>query len=554
MFGCGADRYGAGIRVRLLLCSTAAVAVLVAPGIARAAIGDVTEYTLGISGNSTGEKAVTAGPDGNVWFTDFTAGMIGRLTTSTGTITEFPVAGAGADPYGIAAGPDGNLWFTETLGNRIGRITPTGAVTEFDIPTLDSGPHGITAGPDGNLWFVESNAAQVGKITTAGVITEYVTGIASGSYPWGITAGPDGNLWFTEADNDKIGRINPTTHTVTEFAGSPTPIASQSVPENITVGSDGNLWFTESAVDNIGRMTTSGGLTEYTVPTLGAMPWGIAAGHDGNLWFTEQGQGGGIGRITPTGTITEFRAANTPGFTLGQNPTGIADGPDHNIWFTEDFSFPGGVACAVSGVGTGPCPPNTPPPPPQRILSVALAGAGTGTVSGSGISCPGTCSKSYADGTVVTLTASAGDGSTFTGWSGGGCSGTGTCSVTMSADQSVTASFASNPPPPAAPKCTLKRKANPLVMSVRCDQSARATVTGTLTERLSKKKHKRFGLGPARKAVNAGVAVTVTLKLPKAALNGLKHHKKESAVVKLTATNANGTAHASVKISRIRAH
>jgi eukaryotic-like serine/threonine-protein kinase len=40
-----------------------------------------------------------------------------------GTITEFPVPTASSSPSGITAGPDGNLWFTEYDGNKIGRIT-----------------------------------------------------------------------------------------------------------------------------------------------------------------------------------------------------------------------------------------------------------------------------------------------------------------------------------------------------------------------------------------------------------------------------------------------
>jgi hypothetical protein len=47
---------------------------------------------------------------------------------------------------------------------------------------------------------------------------------------------------------------------------------------------------------------------------------------------------------------------------------------------------------------------------------------------------------------VVTLTAAAASGSTFTGWSGA-CTGTGACSVTMSAAQSVTATFGGTLPP-----------------------------------------------------------------------------------------------------------
>src|SRR2546428_1255953 len=58
-----------------------------------------------------------------------------------------------------------------------------------------------------------------------------------------------------------------------------------------------------------------------------------------------------------------------------------------------------------------------------------------------GIDCGATCSASFASGTSVTLTAAPASGSVFTGWSGAGCSGTGTCVVTMSAAQAVNASF-----------------------------------------------------------------------------------------------------------------
>jgi photosystem II stability/assembly factor-like uncharacterized protein len=81
-------------------------------------------------------------------------------------------------------------------------------------------------------------------------------------------------------------------------------------------------------------------------------------------------------------------------------------------------------------------------------LSVTLAGTGSGTItsSPSGITCPSTCSHDFNSGTVVTLTEVAGSGSTFAGW-GGACSGTGTCSVTMSAAKSVTATFNSSSGP-----------------------------------------------------------------------------------------------------------
>jgi len=77
-------------------------------------------------------------------------------------------------------------------------------------------------------------------------------------------------------------------------------------------------------------------------------------------------------------------------------------------------------------------------------LSTSKAGLGSGTISStpSGINCGSSCTASYASGATVTLTATAYAGSTFAGWSGGGCAGTGPCTVTMNAAKSVTATFA----------------------------------------------------------------------------------------------------------------
>ncbi len=82
----------------------------------------------------------------------------------SGTITEFPLPTGTILPVGIAAGPDGNLWFTE-FGGTIGRISPSGTITEFPLPS-GSATRGIAAGPDGNLWFTESDGNNIGRITS----------------------------------------------------------------------------------------------------------------------------------------------------------------------------------------------------------------------------------------------------------------------------------------------------------------------------------------------------------------------------------------------------
>jgi streptogramin lyase len=84
-------------------------------------------------------------------------------------------------------------------------------------------------------------------------------------------------------------------------------------------------------------------ITEFPIPTVGSTPQGIAVGLDGNLWFTEFAGGSKIGRITPTGTITEF-----PG--LSSAPFWITSGPDGNLWFTETGAYKIGTMSTLGAV------------------------------------------------------------------------------------------------------------------------------------------------------------------------------------------------------------
>lgn len=80
-------------------------------------------------------------------------------------------------------------------------------------------------------------------------------------------------------------------------------------------------------------------------------------------------------------------------------------------------------------------------------LTVMESGSGIGTVTSApaGITCPTTCNANFNYNSQVTLTASAGLNSVFAGWTGEGCSGTGTCVVTMSQARNVTATFNAAP-------------------------------------------------------------------------------------------------------------
>ncbi|MFV1984591.1 MAG: hypothetical protein ACC657_13695 [Thiohalomonadales bacterium] len=72
-------------------------------------------------------------------------------------------------------------------------------------------------------------------------------------------------------------------------------------------------------------------------------------------------------------------------------------------------------------------------------LQIIKAGNGTGIVTSTppGINCGGTCNKTHNANTVVTLSATAAQGSTFAGWTGTGCGPT----ITMIAARNCTAKF-----------------------------------------------------------------------------------------------------------------
>jgi DNA-binding beta-propeller fold protein YncE len=86
-------------------------------------------------------------------------------------------------------------------------------------------------------------------------------------------------------------------------------------------------------------------------------------------------------------------------------------------------------------------------PVPTSSLTVSKAGAGTGTVTSSpaGINCGATCTANIPNGSV-TLTAAPASGSNFTGWSNAGtCTTSLTCTFTLSAATTVTATFGTAP-------------------------------------------------------------------------------------------------------------
>lgn len=102
--------------------------------------------------------------------------------------------------------------------------------------------------------------------------------------------------------------------------------------------------------------------------------------------------------------------------------------------------------CSEEQVAALPAPPAPPAPVFFHVLTVTKGGTGSGSVTTipTAIACGTVCTAAFVSGSVVTLTPTADDGSTFAGWTGA-CTGSSTCVVSMTEARSVQALFTVKP-------------------------------------------------------------------------------------------------------------
>lgn len=298
------------------------VATLTAP---RIAVRSLRVFRLPVPDAEPFDLA--AGPDGSMWFTEFRADMIGRISPS-GVISQFKVPTPGAGPYQLTAGPQGSMWFTEYNTTKVGRVSRSGQVTEYPLPKPTYGGTGIIGSAPGAV-MVADPAGFIDKISAAGAITRTRVPTSLG-LPFAITQLPSGTLWLSEL----TGYYEFSRHLLSFRPGPGKPSRTVTLPNPLSnvvalaAGPGGTVWFADFGASQAAELTPGGRIRFFSDRS----PYGgisdITAGPDGDMWLSEQN--GLVARISPDGKVGEL-ALPSP----ASNPDSIAAGPGRTIWIAE---------------------------------------------------------------------------------------------------------------------------------------------------------------------------------------------------------------------------
>ncbi len=320
-----------GPKIRTVAALAVTFAVLASTS-AVADPGAVSNYPIPVESTP---YAIAAGPEGKIWFVDsgnhaLGGPSIGRMTTSgaigAGEVVAFPQLALG---LALTLGPDGNMWVQQDAWlNKVPlNVSATGQITAYEYGggAKSGGSGSIAVGSDGRLWSGLNK--EIGASTTSGETHLFETG-SPGTIS-GVTSGPGGELWFGAGNRIQRIATNGSHSGSDEF---PLPESGNGI-NDLTLGPDGNLWFTVASPSGVGKITPTGTITLFHTPTASALPFGIAAGPDGHMWFTER-NADAIGSIPLTATSgSEIREYPVGASNAGA--LGIAGGPDNRMWFVE---------------------------------------------------------------------------------------------------------------------------------------------------------------------------------------------------------------------------
>jgi len=382
---------------------------------------------------------ILTSPDGMAW-TSRTSDLVGDVQIKGLDYGNNTFVAVGSDYQAgnfrdfIFTSPDGVAWTKTPLGTN---YSLSGVATGSRIFVVVTAGGATLTSPDGITWTpntsdvtrrVQFERVAYGNNTFVAAGWDYQTGNV-------ILTSPDGVAWTVRASFEVYAIAYGNN---TFLAGG-----NDNTGDVIFFSPDGVTWTKIQLGTNDGPSGVAAGNGIFVAV---AGDGATFASSDGMTWTRRSDN---VGFIPLTGVAygnNTFVALGAPGF--------LFTSPDGVTWTMRPFDGGGSEGTLVYGNSTFVVVDNRDilqsdpvlPTPIQYTLTISESGSGSGTVTSQppGISCGTTCSASFPQGTVVTLTANADPGSNFTFWNGCSSVNGSICEVNMTADKAITATFSLN--------------------------------------------------------------------------------------------------------------
>lgn len=380
-------------------------------------------------------EGVTFSPDGRKSYVATRSAPVSLINTANNFVLGSPTTGAQA--HSIVAGPSGRWVYVTNGSGGISVLDAATAAKTDMIPVVVNGsmvnagggptlnPQGLAISMDGRHLFVSDNqdggAVVVIDIATKTAVASFALG--PGWTPLGIAVNPDGQrAYFAFADGTASNLDVVRVFDTVKMAPTATSIPVGARPTAIAVTPDGAKAYVSNYLGNSVTVIDAATSQVKTTIAVGTRPAGIAVSPDNSRVYVVNN---GSNSVSVIGVVNDLVLAPV---TVGNGPESIAISPD-------------GARAYVTNAGSNTVTELDGP----VTLTIAKSGTGIGTVTSnpSGIACGATCQARFAANTVVSLSAMAAGGSTFSGWSGNCAGGV----VTMNVTKSCTATFTATAPP-----------------------------------------------------------------------------------------------------------
>ena len=357
------------------------------------------------------QLGVAVDGQGDVFIGDYTGNQVVEVPANGGPQTVVYSQGSSSNPVGLAVDAAGDLFIADAGLKEVVEI-PAGCASSTCQTTIGSNweaPQSVVVDAAGDAFVADSSLEEVVEVPAGCTNINCQFAVASGIMSHGATVDAAGNIFIANLEANQVVKLNRSQPPSLNF-----PTSTNAGSRDTT---DGASLVT---LQNVGNTTLS-----FPIPSSGNNP---SIGPDFSLFSNGQGDcplttsSSSLPGTLSAGDLCVYSVTFAPMTAGSLNESLVLT--DNNLNAISP-SAAASQSIALSGVGVA----------TNFTLAASTAGSGSGTLSGTNCS-----TGSYPPGTTVTCAAKPVSGSQFTGWSGA-CSGSGSCSFSLSSNSTVIANF-----------------------------------------------------------------------------------------------------------------